>query len=74
MKAVLTHSPPVPEAPTSALGRRLGQLVSRFVNWLLPASAEDARPATPASPQEIEALEKQIRKVTEAHRFTGFPC
>ncbi|HQR53070.1 MAG TPA: hypothetical protein PLZ79_07345 [Burkholderiales bacterium] len=67
--AALTHRSPVP-APQ---GPDLRSFLGRAIDWLLPVSEEDKRPATPKSPQEIEALERQIRKFTEELRFTGFP-
>jgi hypothetical protein len=49
-------------------------VVSRALGWLLPASTEDELSDAPRNPEEIAALEDQIRKFTEQHRFTGFPC
>lgn len=51
----------------------LGRIVGMVAGWFTPGCAEEDAPRRP-DPGEIEALEEHIRKFTEEHRFTGFPC
>lgn len=58
---------------SSASANRLHRIADIVAGWLMPRSVEDeASPAIGA--REIEAWERHIRKFTEKHRFTGFPC
>jgi hypothetical protein len=52
----------------------LQRVISRALGWFLPTSAENELSGARRNPEEIAALENQIRKFTEQHRFTGFPC
>ncbi len=70
MKTELTHGPLASAAQTPDLRN----FISHLVDWLVPVGAKDEPPATPASPQEVEALERQIQKFTEELMFSGFPC
>jgi hypothetical protein len=51
----------------------LGQIVKVVGSWFIPTALRDeALQAVDAC--EIEAWERHIRKITDEHRFTGFPC
>jgi hypothetical protein len=55
---------------TSANCRRWVKIVG---SWFIPTALRDEAPQA-VDACEIEAWERHIRKITEEHRFTGFPC
>jgi hypothetical protein len=51
----------------------LHRIIQAVKSWFTPGSVQEDAPRT-LDAQEIEAMERRIRKFTEEHRFTGFPC
>ena len=54
-------------------GKPLGRIFKVVTSWFVGDDVPDETPPD-VDAREIEALERHIRKFTDEHRFTGFPC
>ena len=81
MKSTLASKPTFPtpalqirsDIGGSDKGVALHRIIKAVKSWFTPGSVPEDAPHT-LDAQEIEAMERHIRKFTEEHRFTGFPC